>query len=314
MKTIGITGGSGLVGRHLSRLLADGGYQVVVFTRNPDKKRKYIPNTEYALWNPAKGIIDKEVLSKLYAVVHLAGAGIADKRWTEERKKAIVESRVKSTRFLVDMLRDHAPECKAFISASAIGYYGEDNGKEPFTEDMKPAYDFLGKTCHKWEAASEPAEQFLRRVILRFGIVLAKEGGAFKEFVKPMKFMVKPILGSGEQVVSWIHVKDIARMIRFAIERTETEGIFNAVAPKPVTHSNLMTAIADEKKGVQVPIPVPAPLLKIALGEMSTEILKSCTVSSEKIYQRGFRFDFTYIEDAVKDLLAPKKKNTKKKA
>lgn len=313
MKTIGITGGSGLVGRHLSKLLADDGYNVIVFTRNPDKKRKYIANTTYALWNPSKGQIDKESLGKIYAMVHLAGAGVADKRWTEERKKTIVRSRVKTTSFLVDQLKEHASACKTLISASAIGYYGADKGKEPFTENMPPANDFLSETCEKWEEASAPAEQFLRRVVLRIGIVLAKEGGAFKEFVKPMKFMVKPILGSGEQMVSWIHINDLVRLIRFAIERIETEGVFNAVAPKPVTHTTLMNTIAEEKKGVQIPIPVPAPLLKIALGEMSTEILKSCTVSSEKIYQRGFRYNFTYIEDAVKDLLKPKKEESKKK-
>lgn len=307
MKTIGITGGTGLVGKHLAKLLAESGYNIIVFTRKPDKKRKYIKNTTYAKWDPKKGIIDKASLSKLYAVVHLAGEGVADKRWTEQRKLEIRDSRLVSTNFLVDQLKHHAPDCKVFISASAIGYYGADNGQEPFSEEDSPSNDFLGKTCVQWEQASEVANKFTRRVVLRFGIVLAKEGGAFKEFEKPTKFGIRPILGNGEQVLSWIHITDLVRMIRFAIERTEVVGTYNAVAPKPVDNANLMQAISNVKRGTLIPIPVPAVLIKLALGEMSTEVLKSCTVSAAKISAKGFRFEYSYIEDAVSALL--KKKN-----
>lgn len=307
MKTIGITGGTGLVGKHLSRLLANGGYNIIVFTRSPDKKRKYIKNTTYAKWDPNKGIFDKEALGKIDAVVHLAGAGIADKRWSAQRKIVIVDSRVNSTEFLVEQLKAHAPQCQTLISASATGYYGADGDRDtPFTEQDSYANDFLGRTCVSWENASKPAGEFLRRVVFRLGIVLAKEGGAFSEFVKPMNFWVKPILGSGEQIVSWIHVKDLARMIRFAIERVEVSGVYNAVAPKPVSHSELMSTIAANKSGPKIPIPVPAFALKMILGEMSIEVLKSCTVSSEKIAAKGFKFDHVYIDSAVKDLLSKK--------
>lgn len=313
MKTIGITGGTGLVGRHLSKLLAEGGYNIIVFTRSPEKKRKYIKNTTYAKWDPNKQEIDSASLAKLHAIVHLAGANIADKRWTEQRKITIVDSRVNSTTFLVEQLKAHATDCQTFISASAIGYYGPDRAnKEPFNEQDEHSNDFLGRTCLKWEEASQDIESGMRRVIMRFGIVLAKEEGAFHEFVKPMKFGIKPILGSGEQTVSWIHINDLSRMLRFAIERIEVSGTYNAVAPKPVSHTELMSTIADHKKGIHIPIPVPSFALKLTLGEMSVEILKSCTVSADKITAKGFRFDHVYVDSAVKHLLTKKKKKSKK--
>ncbi|MCB0696006.1 MAG: TIGR01777 family oxidoreductase [Chitinophagaceae bacterium] len=302
MKYIGITGGTGLVGRHLSKLLADDGYEIIVFTRKPDKNRKYIKNTTYAEWNPLKNKIDTAQLAKVEAMVHLAGEGIADKRWTEQRKTDIVDSRVIGTKFLAEQLKEHGKNCKVLVCSSAIGYYGADTGEDPFKETALPADDFLGRTCVQWEAASEPASDFVRRVVLRFGIVLGREGGAFREFNKPMNFGIMPILGSGDQVVSWIHVRDVARMIRFAIERTEVSGIFNATAPLPVTHSNLVHSMARAKGGIKIPMPVPAFLLKLVLGEMSIEVLKSCTVSSGKIKGKGFRFEFRDIESAVSNL------------
>lgn len=308
MKFIGITGGTGLIGRHLSKLLADDGYEIIVFTRKPGKNRKYIKNTTYAEWNPQKKIIDTAQLAKVEAMVHLSGEGVADKRWTEQRKTDILESRVAGTKFLVEQLKKNAKECKVLVAASAIGFYGPDEGNDPFTEKAPPATDFLGYTCAKWEAASMDAQDVMRRVVIRLGIVLAKEGGAFYEFNKPMNFGIMPILGRAEQMVSWVHVKDVVRMMRFAIERTEVSGIYNAVAPLPVTHSNLVHTMARAKGGLKIPFPVPAPIVKLILGEMSTEVLKSCTVSSEKIMEKGFRFDFRDIETAVKDLLTKPKK------
>ncbi|HEY9178865.1 MAG TPA: TIGR01777 family oxidoreductase [Flavipsychrobacter sp.] len=308
MKIIGIAGGTGLVGRHLSRLLADDGYEIIVFTRRPGKNRKYIKNTTYALFDPLHNKIDTTQLSRVEAMVNLAGEGIADKRWTEQRKTDILESRTITTSFLVEQLKQHNPDCKVLVNASATGYYGNDNGRQPFTEDAPPANDFLGRTCLQWEQASEDAEAFTRRVILRFGIVLARDGGYFHEFYNKMKLGVTPILGNGEQVVSWIHVHDLARMIRFAIERVEMSGVYNAVAPIPVSQSILVQTMARAAGGLRVPIPVPAFIIKLMVGEMSIEVLKSCTVSPEKIMDKGFRFDYRDIETAVKDLLSKKKK------
>lgn len=308
MKIVGITGGTGLVGKHLARLLAEDGYEIIVFTRKPEKTRKYIKNTSYALFDPLRKKIDTEQLAKVEALVNLAGEGIADKRWTEQRKTDILESRTFSTSFIVEQLKQHNPGCKVLVNASATGFYGPDNGRQPFTEDAPAANDFLGRTCMKWEQASERAEAFTRRVVLRFGIVLSRDGGYFREFRKRMMMGVAPILGNGEQVVSWIHIDDLVRMIRFAIERVEMSGVYNAVAPLPVSHSILIHTMARTKGGLRVPIPVPAFAIKLLLGEMSTEVLKSCTVSSEKITEEGFRFGYRDIESAVKNLCTQKKK------
>jgi len=303
MKIIGITGGAGFVGRHLTALLINKGYDVIIFTRNITGK-KAIPHVLYAHWDAEKEICDTVSLGKVDAIVHLAGEGIADKRWTDKRKQEIVGSRVKGTRFLVSQLKEYAPSCKVLVSASATGFYGPDmSGMIPFKETDAAYTDFLGDTCKRWEAESEKAQSLMRIVILRFGIVLGKDSGAFKEFEKPMSFGVMPILGSGRQVVSWIEVDDLARLILFSIENELMNGIYNAVAPHPVSHTELMKAIGKEKGGLKIPVPVPAFILKIMLGEMSEEVLKSCAVSADKVLGSGFKFQYPEIDKAVKGIL-----------
>lgn len=310
MKTIGITGGTGLIGTHLSNLLSDSGFSIVVFTRNPDKRRKYIKNLSYAKWDPKKKEIDKNALAKIDVLVHLAGEGIADKRWTEQRKAEILDSRIVSTEFITQQLLQNAPNCKVFIGASGIGCYGADNEHAPFKEDANLATDFLGHTCKKWEDASLPIDGKMRKVILRTGVVLSRKSGAFKEYVKPMKFGIMPLIGSGEQIVSWIHITDMVRMIRFAIERIEVEGVYNSVAPRPVSYSMMIHTIGSKKKGIKIVFPVPKFLLKLFVGELAIELLKSTTVSCEKIMSKGFKFEYPDIESAVTRLL---QKPTKKK-
>ena len=276
---------------------------MVVFTTRNTRWRKKSHIT-YAYWNPEKGEIDINALKGIEAIVHLAGAGVADKRWREKRKKEIVDSRVNSTAFLVAMLKEHATSCKTFIAASATGFYGPDSHySASFTEDSPAFNDFLGNTCRQWEGASEPIAGIMRRVVLRFGIVLSKGGGAFQQFVNPMSFGVLPILGSGGQVVSWIEMHDLARLILFTLEHTEMSGIYNAVAPGHVSNRKLMQTIAAVKGGVKIPFHVPSALLKVLLGEMSTEVLKSCTVSADKITNAGFVFEHPDIESAVRAIL-----------
>lgn len=303
MKKIGITGGTGFIGRHLTAFLIRKGYDVVVFTTRKAwwRKKKHIT---YAHWNPERGEIDINILKDIDAIINLAGVGIADKRWREKRKKEIADSRVKSTDFLVDTLNKHAPSCKVFITASATGIYGPDSHYSSSFTETSPVYnDFLGNTCRQWEAASEPLSSAIRRVVLRFGIVLGKGGGAFQQFVNPMSFGVNPILGSGGQVVSWIEMHDLVRLILFAIEHEEVSGIYNAVAPGHVSNRKIMHAIASAKGGIKIPFHVPSVLLKILLGEMSHEVLKSCTVSSDKIINTGFVFEHPDIENAVRAIL-----------
>jgi uncharacterized protein len=300
---IGITGGTGFVGSHLAGLLADKGYAVIVFTRDISQRSRQ-KNISYSYWDPGKKKCDIAGLRELNAMVHLAGAGIADKRWTEKRKKEIVQSRVAGTELLVAQLGDYAPFCKTLIAASAIGYYGPDKAdKMPFSEASPPHNDFLGNTCMQWEAASHKAEAFARTVIVRFGIVLGRDGGAFPKFARPLSFGIKPVLGSGNQVISWIHVDDLAQFLLFALEHAALSGIYNAVTPHPVSYSSLMDTIAEAKGGLKLTLPVPALLLQLVLGELSSEILKSCTVSAKAITNSGFNFRYPHLADAVRTMI-----------
>lgn len=305
MQTIGITGGTGFVGKHLSELLIQHGYKVVIFTRARQKSSRNT-NLQYCYWSPTEQECDTSTLKQLDAVVHLAGAGVADKRWTPKRKEEIRDSRVAGTRFLIDTLRKHAPQCNTLIAASAIGFYGPDDehSPKPFREEAPPHNDFLGTTCKDWEAESARGKDQMRTVILRFGIILGKDSGAFPQFAKPQDFGVVPIMGSGRQMISWLHIDDLCRMILWTISNTNIQGIFNAVAPQPVSNKQLMNAIAAVKGGLKIPVPVPAAFLRIGLGEMSIEILKSCTVSAEKVQHAGFHFTYPDITAAVKNLLA----------
>lgn len=303
MKIIGITGGSGFIGKHLTGLLVNNGFKVIIFTREHMEKASH-ENISYTYWDATKGKCDLNEIRRLDAIVHLAGAGIADKRWTAKRKKEIVDSRVKSTQFLLSQLKTYAKNCKTIIAASAIGFYGPDrDGLPPFTEEASAYHDFLGDTCVAWEKESQAAHNIIRTVILRFGIVLGKESGAYPQFANPLKFGIKPVLGGGQQVVSWVHIDDLCNIIVHSLGNDKMKGIYNAVAPNPVTQKGLMNAIASAKGGLNIPIPVPAVLLKVLLGGVSTEVLKSCTVSSNKVTSTGYNFSYNNIQSAVNNLV-----------
>lgn len=296
-KTIGVTGGTGFVGRHIISRLTALGHSVVVFSRQPQVGKGDI---RYALWRPHVAQIDTASLQDIDAMVHLAGAGVADKRWPPKRKEEIRKSRVEATYFLLQALQAWAPQCSTFVAASATGYYGPDrNGLIPFTEDAPAYHDFLAEVCTAWEAASLSASEKYRTVILRTGIVLGKDGGAYPQLAAPMRFGIMPILGNGEQMVSWIHVDDLAQLYIEATLNNKYDGIYNAVAPQPVTHSLLMHTIAKAKGGIKIPAPVPALALRLLIGEASVEVLKSCTVSSDKAAHAGFVFRYQTIVEAV---------------
>ncbi|MET0464372.1 MAG: TIGR01777 family oxidoreductase [Chitinophagaceae bacterium] len=306
MATILITGGTGLIGRALSESLAKKGYEVIILSRNP-AAHKPEAKIRYAHWDIDKQQIDLAALAAADHIVHLAGAGVAEKRWSESRKKEIVDSRVKSGELIVKVLKENDNKIQSVISSSAIGWYGPDPvipNPRPFIEDDKPDTSFLGDTCLKWEESITPLKQLGKRlVILRTGIVLSKEGGALQEFKKPVKFGVAGILGNGKQMISWIHIEDLVRLyIRF-IEHASLDGIYNAVAPKPVSNSELVTKLAKEMKGsFYVPMHVPAFILKMVLGEMSIEVLKSATVSCVKVHLTDFTYQYPTIDAALPSL------------
>jgi uncharacterized protein len=239
MPTILITGGTGLVGKALTTFLLTKGYQVIVLSRSK-KESNQNTNLTYAVWDVANQKIDIEAVQKADYIIHLAGAGVMDKKWSDEYKKEIVDSRVKSSELLVTALKNNPHRVKAIVSASAIGLYGED--KMPnyfFTEDDKADTSFLGNTCQLWEESIGPANNLGIRICkLRIGIVFSKAGGAFAEFVKPLKFKLATILGNGKQVISWIHIDDLCRQFLYALENEKMIGVYNAVAPSPITNKN----------------------------------------------------------------------------
>jgi uncharacterized protein (TIGR01777 family) len=308
MATVLISGGTGLIGTALADSLLRRGYQVIILTRQPKQEAGNEAGAAYAVWDTEKQHIDSEAIRTADYIVNLAGAGVAEKRWTKKRKKEILDSRVKSGTLLVKALGETANQVKAVISMSAIGWYGPDAARleqKSFKEDDPPHPDFLGKTCQAWEQSILPvaAVHQKRLVVLRTGIVLANEGGALQEFKKPLKFGTAAILGSGNQIISWIHIDDLVRMIIYAIETETVKGVFNAVAPHPVSNKELTLTLAREKKGrFFIPVYVPAFLLRWILGEMSVEVLKSATVSCEKIRQAGFTFLYPSITAAIRQL------------
>lgn len=308
MPVVLISGGSGLIGSHLTRHLIERGYEIIILTREKNKSSDN-PKISYSQWNVKNKKIDAEVVKKAEHIVHLAGAGVMDKKWTDDYKKTIIDSRVKSAELIINCLKETGHQLKTFVSASAIGWYGKDSNplirKEGFVETGPPSNDFLGETCVLWEAASNPVTALGARLVkLRTGIVLSNNGGAFKEYKSPLNFGVASILANGNQIVSWIHIDDLCRMYCEAIENSFLNGSYNAVAPEPVSQKTLILKLGEKiKKKFFIPVHVPAFILKLIFGKRSVEILKSCTVSNKKIKAAGFTFLYPSIDSALDELV-----------
>ncbi len=299
-KRVLISGGTGLLGQSVQRLLLRKGYELAILSRS----KPSIEGVSAFQWDVDAGSIDKEALHGVDHVVHLAGASIADRPWSEARKKVIVDSRVKSAALLLQAIKAQEEKPRSFISASAIGYYGHDEEKL-FTEEDVPSDCFLGETCRLWEAASDEIEALgIRRVITRISIILAKEGGALPKMVLPARFGLGSYFGSGKQWYSWIHLKDMAAMIVAAIENEEMRGVYNAASPDVRPNKVLQKAIAKALGRPFIPLPAPAFVLKTAMGEMSSILLNSTKVSASKVIDSGFEFQFPQLEDALADILS----------
>ena len=308
MQTVIITGGTGLVGKALTKHLVAKGYYVIILTRKLPAVKGSSTAINFALWNVKEKTIDAAAIQNADYIVHLAGAGVVDKRWTAAYKKEIQDSRTQSSALLFETLQQHTNKVKAVVSASAIGWYGADveqqDNQNSFVETDNAAPGFLGDTCKLWEQSIEPMQQLGKRLVkLRTGIVLSNDGGALAEFKKPIQLGVAGILGSGKQIISWIHIDDLCKMFMEALQNEQLNGVYNAVAPAPVSNKTLTLELAKRIKGkFFIPLHVPAFVLKLLMGESSIEVLKSTTVSSKKIQAAGFIFLYPSITTALQQL------------
>ncbi len=303
MSTILIGGGSGLIGTRLSQLLQEKGYTVLHLSRNPQKDTGF----EAYSWDVAAGTIDEAAVRRADYVINLAGAGIADRPWTKRRKQLIISSRVRSTELLADTFQRLGHFPKAYVSSSAIGYYG-DRGNEWMSEEAGPGQGFLSESTQAWEAAIRAVgETGVRTVGIRIGIVLSTKGGALEKMLIPFQFYTGTYFGDGEQWYSWVHIDDICRLFIHAIEHPEMEGFYNGTAPNPVTNKRLVTGIKKAMDAPAVVLPAPAFALRMAMGEMADAVLHSTRVLSDKAQETGFRFNFPSVDEALQDLLAHNK-------
>lgn len=292
-----ITGSSGLVGSRLKRVLKEAGHEPIRLLRKRAGKDGDLH------WNPASGELDAAQLEGVDAIVHLGGESIASSRWTDEQKKKLRDSRINSTKLLVDTMAKLSAKPKVFVCASAIGYYG-DRGSEELTEESSKGRGFLADLCKDWEDAAAPAAALGVRVVnLRIGVVIAKDGGALSKMLPPFKMGVGGSLGSGKQYMSWISLEDTAGAILQCIENEKLSGPVNAVAPVPVTNEEMSKTLG-KVLGRPSILPAPAFALRLALGEMADELLlSSAKIIPTKLQETKYQFQHPELEQAIRAAL-----------
>jgi len=299
-KSVLITGGSGLIGRYLTSLLLEKGYSVSHLSRgrgSPGRVRVHG-------WAPEKEVLDPVVFTGIDYVIHLAGANIGSKRWTELRKCEIINSRVASSRVIHKTITDNNLRIKAFISASAIGYYGAVTSERIFTESDAAADDFLGTTCRLWEESADLFEKSgIRTVKIRTGVVIEKTDSALSMFISGARFGLFPLLGTGKQYLPWIHIADLCHIYLKALEDETINGAYNAVSPEHTDNRRFVKTLASVMKKPFISPPVPTFFLRLAMGESSVIALKGSRVSSEKLISAGYNFLYPELISALKDAL-----------
>ncbi len=305
MKRVIITGGSGFIGRALTRELLDAQYEVVWLSRNPATTRAVPAGVRVEKWDGRSAQGWSALAEGAFAIVNLAGEsiGIPPLPWTNERKRRIRDSRVNASKAVVEAVRLAREKPRVIVQASAVGFYGA-RGDEVITEKNSAGHDFLADVAVAWEASSAEVETLgVRRVVTRFGLPLDKSGGVFPFLVMPIRLFVGGPIGSGRQVIAWIHLHDAVRAIRFLMEKDDARGAFNLTAPEPLTNAELGRVIA---RVLRRPfwLPVPAFALKLALGEMAELLLlNGQRVLPERLLRAGFKFQFPTAELALKDVL-----------
>lgn len=302
MSKVLIAGGTGLIGKRLSKILKNKGYEVALLSRQK-KQGSALPAFQ---WNLQEGWIEEGAFDHVDYVINLSGAGIADRPWTQSRKKILIDSRVQTTALLSKTIQSLEKKPKAFISAAAIGIYG-DRGDEILTESSSLGKDgFMVECCKAWENAVEQLakETSIRTAAIRIGIVLSSKGGALEKMLLPLKFFTASYFGDGRQWYSWIHIDDLCNMFMVLLENDAAEGIFNGVAPEPMTNKELTKKMVKALGKKAFIVSAPKPALRMGMGEMADVVLNSNRVLPKRMQELRFPFQFADLSDAVKDVVS----------
>ncbi|MCQ3933095.1 MAG: TIGR01777 family protein [Chloroflexi bacterium] len=295
-----ITGGTGLIGSALAKSLLADGHEVIVLSRNPGSA-KIEPGVRIENWTARSGDGWSSLITSDTAIVNLAGAGIGDKRWSEDRKKLILESRVNAGAAVVDAIEKASEKPRVVIQSSAVGYYGTP-GDQVLTEDSPAGEDFLADVCKQWEDSTQAVEGMgVRRAIIRSGVVLSMDGGALPRMLLPFKLMVGGPIGDGKHWFPWIHIDDEIKAIRFLIENENAKGVFNVMAPNPLTNGDFTHEVG---KVMQKPavIPVPKLTLQMMFGEMAIMVIDGQRAVPKRLQEHNFEFVYPTVEPALKNL------------
>ncbi len=297
-KNILITGGTGLIGTMLVEHFQKEGHTVSILARKPEE----VKNVKAFYWDVAKQKIDKDCLTGVDTIIHLAGAGIADKAWTDERKKEIIDSRTKSIELIYKTIKENNAAVKTVVSTSAVGFYG-DRADEVLTETSRPGTGFLPTSCIEWEDAVDEGKKLNLRVVkLRLGILLTRKGGALAQLEKPVKYYVGAPLGDGNQWVPWIHYKDLIQIFDEAVADETYNDVYNAVAPNAVTNKTFTKTLGEVLKRPTWPINVPKFIMKAIMGERAEIVLMSTNAIPKNLSDRNFNFKFPHLKEALQEL------------
>jgi len=301
-KNVLLTGGTGFIGKYLSNLLIANGFSVSILSRSNTKNTDTIT---YYKWDLEKNYIDENAILNADYIIHLAGEGIVEKRWTEKRKKEILQSRIQPIELIFSILQKHNKSLDAFVSASAVGIYGAITREEICTENTPAANDFLGTTCQQWEKAADKIQSLnIRTVKIRTGIVIGRNEGFLKKMNPGFKTGFGTILGTGKQYLPWIHIEDLAQIYLKATLDSEMSGPYNATINDDTTNCSFAKTLA-KLYGYKIWLPrIPAFFLRIVLGEMSQAILEGQRVSPEKIKKAGFQFEYTDLKTALSNSIS----------
>ena len=300
-QTVLITGGTGTIGRRLTELLQQQGYTITYLSRSTNQA----PHIKTYQWDVKRGHIDPQAIQTADHIIHLAGAGIADERWTSARKEEILTSRTKSTELLVRALSKNTHKVKSFTASSAIGYYGGDTGDRPLTETSSGGSDFLAQVTRAWERSEDQVAALgIRTVKFRTGVVLTMAGGALPKLAQPIRLGAGAPIGSGQQYISWIHLDDLCQLYIQALKDESWQGVYNAVAPGPATNETLTRAIAGVLHRPVVLPNIPNFVIKLMFGELAITVIGGNYVINKRITEEtDFQYEYGDLTNALQDLL-----------